>query len=253
MNLMFDIETGPLPDRELMAMCPEWQPTEFPGGEAFDPSAVKTGNMSDPKKIEAKIAKERAAWEKAKSDHAKQQAEDETNHFERFKDRAALDPVTGCVVVIGIHDISTNAFEAITGPLEDMMLAEWWKLYQQVSQRRGQLVGVNIFKFDLPFLVRRSWILGVKVPADVVDLSSKWCNWSRVFRDVRTAWQLGDNQVESNFQHLAKVFKTDGKHDGMSGKDFARAWSEDRDAALKYLEQDVAQPAVWARRMGLIG
>ena len=48
-TIIFDIETGPLPETELAAMMP-----------AFDPAEVKTGNLKDPAKIAEKIAEAEA-------------------------------------------------------------------------------------------------------------------------------------------------------------------------------------------------
>lgn len=72
-TIFFDIETGPLPENELAALMPP-----------FDPSEVKTGNIKDPEKIAAKIA------------------EAEVNHKRDFIEKAALDPLTGRVVAIGL-------------------------------------------------------------------------------------------------------------------------------------------------------
>jgi len=57
--IIFDIETGPLPEPELRRMLPELDRTKIKGAEIlgtlFDPTAVRTGNMTDPAKIKAKI------------------------------------------------------------------------------------------------------------------------------------------------------------------------------------------------------
>ena len=72
-TIVFDIETGPLPESELAAVMPP-----------FDPAEVKTGNLKDPEKVAAKIA------------------EAEANHRRDFFDKAALDPLTGRVVAVGV-------------------------------------------------------------------------------------------------------------------------------------------------------
>src|SRR5262245_13453189 len=72
-TIIFDVETGPLADSELSALLPP-----------FDPAEVKTGNLKDPSKIAEKIA------------------EAEANHRRDFFDKAALDPLTGRVVAIGM-------------------------------------------------------------------------------------------------------------------------------------------------------
>ena len=72
-TIVFDVETGPLAESELSALLPP-----------FDPAEVRTGNLKDPAKIAEKIA------------------EAEANHRREFFDRAALDPLTGRVVAIGM-------------------------------------------------------------------------------------------------------------------------------------------------------
>ena len=72
-RIYFDIETGPLPESELLAMLPP-----------FDASEVRVGNLKDEAKIAAKIA------------------EAEVNHRRDFIDRAALDATTGRVIAIGL-------------------------------------------------------------------------------------------------------------------------------------------------------
>src|SRR5476651_2330269 len=72
-TIVFDLETGPLAESELSALLPP-----------FDPADVKTGNLKDPAKIAEKIA------------------EAEANHKRDFIERAALDPLTGRVLAIGV-------------------------------------------------------------------------------------------------------------------------------------------------------
>ena len=61
---------------------------------AFDPAEVKTGNIKDPEKVAAKIA------------------EAEANHRRDFIDRAALDPLTGRVVAIGLMKFDLRGEDA---------------------------------------------------------------------------------------------------------------------------------------------
>ena len=72
-TIIYDIETGPLPEADLAALLPP-----------FDPTDIKTGNLKDPEKIAAKLA------------------EAEMNHRRNFFEQAALDPLTGRVVAIGL-------------------------------------------------------------------------------------------------------------------------------------------------------
>lgn len=218
----FDIETGPLPAEQLEAIIPP-----------FDPSEVKCGNLKDPDKIAAKIA------------------EAEASHKQCFIDRAALDPATGRVVAVGIYGIHADEFLPLVDH-EEVLLSKFWSFVESKRPLQPQFVGVNILGFDLPFLVKRSWMLDVPVPQFVADISAKWCNWHPMFMDLRLIWQLGDRQARSSFDHIGKCLGTGGKTEGDCGKDFASLLIEDRDKAIAYLRNDCEQPAIWLRKMGFI-
>ena len=64
-TLAFDIETWPADDAILAKFA---DPTPAPS--AFDPAAVKTGNLKDPDKIAAKIEEARIAHEQEQADLA---------------------------------------------------------------------------------------------------------------------------------------------------------------------------------------
>ena len=117
---------------------------------------------------------------------------------------------------------------------------------------KRRVVGVNIFTFDLPFMVRRSWSLGVQVPAIIVSgIDSKWPKWHQNFLDVGSCWLLGcsGSSTKWGFETLATAFGTDGKTEDI-GAIWWEVWNEDRERALAYLRQDCVQPTIWAGRMG---
>lgn len=249
---VFDIETGPLPDEHLQRVCPPWEPTPFNGGKEFDPSEVKVGNLKDQAKITQKILNAEAAFYAAKKKHDAEQADAKKSHFVNFKDEAALCVSTGCVLAIGMYSLQNESFYLMhEDGNEFCLLSEFWRQYKAAESSQVRMAGLNIFAFDLPFLIRRSWILNVNVPKSVCDFTTKWTNWSPVFVDLRKVWQLGDSQAKSNFDHISQCFETGGKHADMCGKDFATFWHTRREDAIKYLKQDVSQPAEWIRRMGL--
>ena len=134
-TILFDIETGPLPDAELALLMPP-----------FDPAEIKVGNIKDADKIAAKIA------------------EAEANHRRDFFDRAALDPLTGRVVAIGLLYPDSSEFVVIAHENEAQMLREFWDSARGEMGRVNQLIGFNTHLFDLPFLIRRSWKHRVPVP-----------------------------------------------------------------------------------------
>lgn len=247
----FDIETKPLTDDILQEMLPKLDESKWTVTE-FDASSVKTGNIKDPAKKQAKIDDARKAHESAMDGMSEALKAARQQHWESFKSNAALNPETGEILVVGFCTES-DEFSYCDGP-ETEILKHFWSIYREHEYQRSKksyLVGVNIFNFDLPWLVIRSWINGVPVPRSVVELEGKWNNWSPVFMDFRKLWQLGNTSRASSFDHIGRCLGTGGKCEGDHGATFAALWDSDRATALKYLKNDVRQPIQWLVRIGL--
>lgn len=226
-TIVFDVETGPLAESELSALLPP-----------FDPAEVKTGNIKDPDKIAAKIA------------------EAETNHRRDFFDRAALDPLSGRVVAIGmlVYDArgeSGPEFDEV-GELviighedEAQTLREFWQFTQGEMGRMNPMIGFNIFGFDLPFLFRRSWKQRVPIPFGL----RRGRYWGDQLIDLRDAWQLGDRQARGSLDSIAKHLGVGAKNG--DGKAFAELWRSDRKQAEAYLRNDLELTARIAHALGI--
>jgi len=226
-TIIFDVETGPLAESELVAMMP-----------AFDPAEVKCGNLKDPAKIAEKIA------------------EAEANHRRDFFDKAALDPLTGRVIAIGMLDIETDKFFIIGHDDEARTLTEFWAATRGEMGRNNPLIGFNIFGFDLPFLIRRSWKHRVSIPFGI----RRGRYWSDQVCDLRDCWQLGDRQARGSLDTIARHLGVGAKcvpHGPMAGKpitgaDFAGLWQTDRKSAESYLRNDVELTAKIADVLGVV-
>jgi len=226
--ISFDIETEPLPEKELLEMLPE-----------FDESSVKVGNLKDPTKIKAKI------------DAAKE------SHQQRFVEKAALSATTGRVLAVGYYDSETAKFviDAVHGKsTEQSVIASFWTAAHKARMQHDTLVGLNIFDFDLPFLMRRSWILDIDVPGWVIIQDRYFTDY---FIDLRRKWLCGQNpqQTLSSFAELGRAFGTGGKNvEDVSGADFHRMFhgtEQEKAKAIEYLKNDVRQPVRWAHSMGI--
>ncbi len=226
-TIVFDIETAALPEAELAALVPP-----------FDPAEVKTGNLKDPEKVAAKIA------------------ECEANHRRDFFDKAALDPLTGRVVAIGVMLFDARGedgpafakggrFVIIGHDDEARTLREFWEATRGESGRMNPMVGFNIFGFDLPFLFRRSWKHRVPIPFGL----RRGRYWSDQLVDLRDGWQLGDRQARGSLDTIAKHLGVGAKNG--DGKAFAELWRSDRKQAEAYLRNDVELTAKVADALGV--
>jgi len=228
MSLIFDVETGGLPDDELKALYVEPTYEEFAAG---CPSNYKE---------ETKLAKFK---------------EQEGKGFAKFAEKAALSPITGRVLAIGFFSITKNKIKIAEGD-EPEVLATFWQQYDAMRKAGRSIIGFNIFGFDLPFLIRRSWVHSVDIPRSAYQPSGRYVNWDKCFVDAIQVWQLGQQwgQVASSLDAVAKCFGHPGKPDGIGGGDFARLYfgtPEERKSAIEYLEGDLRMTALVAERLGL--
>ena len=222
--IVFDIETAPLPEEQIASMIPP-----------FDEAEVKVGNIKDPALIAEKIAK---AKEK---------------HISDFIDKAALSAVSGRVVAIGYKFDRGHEIHASAEPEgEAGILAHFWKVYVDCVTGHGQtiMIGHNIFDFDLPFIIHRSWALGIAIPPGVFSIRGRYPNWSDAFQDTRVLFMLGKKEGKSSLDTLSRFFGFEGKDE--TGKNFHLWLKEDPEKAKDYLLKDLELTEAIARKMGAI-
>lgn len=250
MPLIFDIETGPLAD-EILAQQFTFEAPPHPG--QFDPSTVKYGNTKDEAKRATKLQECQQAHSLAVDNYERDAATARDEAWQKFRGNAALDAATGQVLAIGIQrDGKAGIFAE---PTEAETLAKFWAKYLQCRAQQTKMVGANIIQFDLPFLIRRSWMLCVDIPSTVCQFG-KWGNFDPLFVDIREWWLLGQrNNCESSLDAMARALGCGCKTEGMDGGDFARLWfgtAEERKQATAYLLNDLKLTASVAARLGVI-
>lgn len=251
--IIFDIETAALPDEQLFSIVPPFIEPPHPG--EFDLSQVKYGNAKDPALRKAKEDEARTKHEAAVRTYLADVAAARVGWAQSIRDKAALDPTTGMVLAVGYLGINETTGERktkIDHGAEDVMLGNFWSQWRKCLASGRRMVGHNITGFDFPFLVRRSWILDVPVPAEVLDRNKA----RSVALDTQDHWLCGQRwgSCESNLNHIARVLGV-GEKNG-NGADFAKLWRSeveaDRQAAIDYLVNDLALVASVAQRMGVL-
>lgn len=187
--------------------------------ERLMPEFEAPANYSDPKKIAAAIEDKKQA----------------------FFDRAALNARTAQILVVGTMDEAGN-FGTIEGNERDLLKAFW-----ETWAMADKLVGFCVRSFDIPMLAKRSFILGVPVPMDLMD--GRYISHKVICLQERFTLFSRDTAGES-LDAVSKAFGLPGKNG--SGKDFAALWKADRDAALAYLKQDLSLTYELAKKLGVI-
>lgn len=220
-TLIFDLETWPN-DQEIE----EWMPPV----ESFDPNTVRYGNIKDADKIAAKIE---SAREKHDGDaHAEQDA---------FRDKATLRPHLCRIFAVGYGEGSVTddkfhySFQSALAPddkAETTIIEGCWDMIEGASVTANW----NLFGFDLPLLIHRSRILGVRVPA-----------WIRtpLYRndrliDLMDTWNLNRAMsIPSKLDDAARILGVEGKLQLPDGQLPWQNANEGGEEWMKYLHQDI--------------
>lgn len=193
-TLVIDIETWPETD-EVLGKFADPTPVPVP----FDPASVKTGNLKDADKIAAKIEECRIAHEAEQEEKC-----NPAKALDKLKEKACLKGHLGRLYAFGARDDGfireISQIAAPTPAQESVLLERILTLmgnHIDVHGSKAKIVGWNTEGFDIPFLIQRAIILGVKIPFAVrtplyynewsVDLMSKWACGSRDYVGLGTA------------------------------------------------------------------
>jgi DNA polymerase elongation subunit (family B) len=162
-------------------------------------------------------------------------------------DSSLLDAQSARVAAIGYFVPATGRYFISYDKDEAAMLRQFWNAYQTISNAGSKMIGFNIFGFDLPFIIRRSWGHGVSMPRNVMTSSGRY--WSDTFIDLMQSWKCGSYKDYISLDKLAKFLGCGGKNG--SGELFYKLWSTDRAAAIDYLVNDVKITHACAQKMGM--
>jgi len=187
----------------------------------FDSSYVKLGNLVDQEKIDAKIEAARNGFDDMKPLHAS----------------------TGVILLVCIKH--KGRYEDLAGK-EDFILDIAWKRLTKLRDEGAPLCGHNIMKFDLPFMLKRSWLLGVNFPHWVYN--RRYGRWDEIFFDTMLQWELGNRQGYIGLSDLDKKLGGPGVE---GGKGFHELAAKDPKAAIEYCHRDLdAVERISARLLG---
>jgi hypothetical protein len=198
-TLIFDIETGPLPEDQILPNMPPWE---------------APGNIKDPIKLEAHKA----------------------NYAKEYVAKAALSPLTGQVLAVGFLDAETHAKTIVCRETEAETLKAALAIICDMgkAQSEPRLVGFNSHSFDLPFIWRRCWALFIQPPYHLRH-GRYWQDCYSV--DLREAWQFGNRMEPGSLDAICRTLGC-GQKNG-DGALFYKVLAEDRAKALAYLANDL--------------
>ena len=196
--IFLDIETEPLPLATLQRNMPKFS---------------APSNWKDEAKIAENIAKQERGWIAM----------------------AALSPMTGRVLAVGVG--LEDAVFLIECQDESELLRRTWGAITDHGAYTEPVAGWNLLGFDLPFLVKRSWICGVPVPKTTLETYKGRSYFNPQFQDLMLKWGMGERY--SKLDDVLTALGLENKRD-LDGKLFYELYRNGQEAeALAYLERDV--------------
>jgi hypothetical protein len=174
--------------------------------------------------------------------------------LEKWVSDAPAHASTAQLLAIGTWDDDLNQVRIRGGEDERGMIEEFWCSFEAVKSNRGVITGFCIQGFDVPFLVRRSLILGVCLP-DGLFQNRKYL--SDTFVDLQLLYKMPllytFDDSPMNLRFLARAFNLGvNKMEGVEGDQFHLLWETNRKIALDYLRLDVETELALAERMGVV-
>ena len=197
-HLVFDIESIPQDSSLLLARAPEF---------------TAAANLKDPEKIAASIAKKKADY---------------------LAD-AALNWKTAEVVLIGAGE--DDEIQSFTANTEKELIGDFLELMGSALGDGVVIGGHNIKAFDLPMLVNRARVHGLKVPRNVLSFWRGRPQWHDNIFDTLEILSFGKSFDGNGVDDVARVFGLPPKLG--HGGDFPLLWRADMAAAIAYNRRDV--------------
>ena len=210
-HIVFDIETVPQDEAKLLALAPEFTPAS---------------NLKDPEKIAASIAKKRA----------------------EYLADAALNWKTAEVVLIGAGD--EKEVHSFTSPSEKQLVGDFLDLMSAALGDGVAVGGHNVKGFDLPMLVNRARVHGLKIPANILTFWKGRPQWADNIFDTLEILSFGKSFDGNGVDDVARVFGLPPKLG--HGGEFPLLWRADCQAAVAYNRRDVEIEIEIARVCGCI-
>jgi hypothetical protein len=247
-DFSLDIETGPLPMETILPFYAP--PASLP---PWDDSMVKYGQMKDPVKRAEKYNQVKGAYQ-AQLDNEKAAID---QHRAQWLSDAALSPVTGQVLAIGLRAGEIDYILGDEGQSEAEILQQFWTVFRKHATS-GKFIGFNSNSFDVPFIAWRSYVHSIEIPSSAWDKSGRYPAYC--FVDLRDRVPQRGLPADSDgkkrgLSNVCRLLGIGSKPEGVDGGDFARLWAgneESRQQAIAYLENDLELTAKLAQRMGVI-
>lgn len=265
--VFWDIETVAKPREQLDALLPEELKNPVLPYELANPVVpnFEHGGLKDPNKLaewrEKKVADFHAG---VKSDIQKWNADIEKQKY-KFYDRAALDPLTCEVKLIGLRSVEiipptkakqkpkekvatfilcaekidpelAREFDVVCFQNERDTLTTFWEMVHKWKTHDGGffMCGWHTSKFDVWVTRVRSAVHRIGIPVQI--LSHSGYPVREIWTDLHDEYACGNRSLYASINEAAQCLGIPPK--AKNGGQFGKLWETDKKAALSYLRDD---------------
>lgn len=238
MAMCYDIETGPKPDHELIKFFKADEVKKpSPPGE-FDPSSIRFGNTTDPKKRAERVARKRREHDVKKLNYARDCADAVSVAFEEFKNEAALHSHLNQIATVSYCAFTRSQVRTLVsvGP-ENTLVSEFFRVISFLrTNPSGWAISWDGHRFDLPQLINKAWIFRQNTPS----IRTQYRKFIDMFIDLRDEWSVGRWKCLGSLRDVSIAFALkNAKSEELSGKDYYKVLQVDREKAMRYAALDV--------------
>lgn len=165
-------------------------------------------------------------------------------YMSQAEEKFALSAITGKILAISyaVIDDETNTeikyVKTLASGVEEIdLLLEFWGLVKEIVESGGIVVGFNSKKFDIPFIVQRSWILSVPT---YPLMEGRW--FKPFVVDLYEVWTFGMQStlykfISNNLKTVSEVLGLGTKGD--EGKKFEKLFYTNPEVAKAYCLNDI--------------
>ncbi len=213
----------------------------------FDEKSVKLGQMKDPDKIAAKIQADREKHADTVAAFANKMRQFRMEQYAK----AALSARTGRVLAIGYmmfeigdQNSAIEWVDDVSSKDERDLVGTFWEFFLD-HKADHYFLGHNIIGFDVPFLMQRSFVLGLNPPSEFHAVP----RYSPRFVDTAHYWGAGKYPKEYiSLEDLCFVLGLDMKKTA-DGAMFYEMFEQEPNKAREYCLNDLHMTLACAERM----
>lgn len=168
-----------------------------------------------------------------------------------FAEKAGIYAEFGKIICIGLgyfvkqNDAWSLRIKSLHGDDEKKLLEEFSGVCNKFFHKpEKQFCGHNIREFDIPYICRRSYINGVKLPDVLAELQNKK-PWENPMLDTLQLWKFGEYKNFTSIDLLSAVLGIDSPKDDIDGSQVANVYWEQNDLnrIATYCSKDVVTVA----------